>query len=381
MDLDSDSGNQDDDGEQNQEYQETRNNDNMVEGGDSARDAIEKFDLEKDYPEFKGWEAIGFQRALGRELWQIIIEQINNALYLFIMMYLIPIIQPFPEIIGYNGVAAGLFTVFYVAFDTGTNFGIFRFISEYRIKDTNRMLQYIGFYLRYQMLTGIIQITLLSWFTFAVVIQGNYAYLTWMLLLILQKQWPGMLNIFKTVLSGFQHHAKVEILNLMQGQIVERLSMIGFVLIGRWFGETNPAVGIIMGICIFTHIGNYVDDIIFGFISGYYVNKILKKYMNLSLRDVFSVKISKDVLKEMIFYGVQGSLLPIFSTAVSTFTLLAYTQEIPSYISWSALVSYGSMFSGVVSQFGDFALGTSIAESYSNGKKKLAEFYVTYSLR
>lgn len=28
-------------------------------------------DFEKEYPEFTGWESVGFQRGLGRELWQI----------------------------------------------------------------------------------------------------------------------------------------------------------------------------------------------------------------------------------------------------------------------------------------------------------------------
>ena len=77
-----------------------------------------------------------------------------------------------------------------------------------------------------------------------------------------------------------------------------------------------------MGICIFTHIGNYIDDIVFGLISLYYANKILVKYVGLSMRDVFQIKIKKDVYREMILYGVQGSLLPILWTFVGTFTLL-----------------------------------------------------------
>ncbi|MHA1791210.1 MAG: hypothetical protein ACTSVI_01115, partial [Promethearchaeota archaeon] len=256
-----------------------------------------------------------------------------------------------------------------------------RFIAEYRIKDINRMIQYIGFFIKYQMITGLIQITLLSYLTFYFIESSNYAYLTWMLLLILQKQWPGMLGIFKTILSGMQHHAKVEVFNFLQGLVVERITLIVFVLFGRWLGEKNPALGMIMGICIFTQIGNYIDDVIFGFISGYYVNKILKSYMNLSIADVFKVKIKKPVLKEMLFYGIQGSLMPILGSSVSTLTLLVYTQNISGYASWSALISIGGMFSSVIGQIGDFALSTTIAESYSNGKKKLAEFYVSYSIR
>jgi hypothetical protein len=240
---------------------------------------------------------------------------------------------------------------------------------------------YVSFEIRYQMMTGLIQVTILSWYTLQVITTGSYAYLSWILLIMLQKQWPGMLGSFKTVLSGMQHHAKVEVLNLLQGQIVERVSLVGFVLLGRWWGETNAAIGILMGICIFTHIGNYIDDIIFGLISLYYANKILVKYVGLSMRDVFQIKIRRDVYREMLLYGVQGSLLPILWTFVGTFTLLKYTSTIPGYVAYSALIGFGGQFSSIIGQFGDFGLYTCVAESYSNGKKKLAEFYASYSLR
>ncbi|MHA1793931.1 MAG: hypothetical protein ACTSVI_14920, partial [Promethearchaeota archaeon] len=102
---------------------------------DDKRENITKedFDLEKEFPEFKGWEEIGFQRPLGRELWEVTLEMINNSLYIFVVAYLIPLLQPFPVIIGYNAIAGGLFSTIYIIFDTGTNFSIYRFIAEYRI--------------------------------------------------------------------------------------------------------------------------------------------------------------------------------------------------------------------------------------------------------
>jgi hypothetical protein len=46
-------------------------NDKPSKTTDAVLDAIaDKFDIGKDYPEFKGWELIGFHRGLGREFWQ-----------------------------------------------------------------------------------------------------------------------------------------------------------------------------------------------------------------------------------------------------------------------------------------------------------------------
>jgi hypothetical protein len=274
-----------------------------------------------------------------------------------------------------------LFATFYSIFDIGTNFYIERFIAEHRVKDPRRMLMYVSFYIKYQMFTGVLQVTVLSYFTFEVIRYSNYAYVMWILLLGLQKQWPGMLGIFKVVLSGLQHHAKVEAMNLLQGEIVERITLIGFVLIGRYWGETNPGVGIIMGIVIYTQIGNYIDDVIFGFISGYLTNKVLKKYVGINLREVFNLKIDKAVYKEMLSLGIQNSILPIIGSAIGLYNFVLTSSNIAGFISYSAYLALGRRFSGVVGQYGDFGLGTAIAESFSNGKKELAEFYMSYSVR
>jgi hypothetical protein len=102
-----------------------------------------------------------------------------------------PIIQPFPEIVGYQTIAVGLFAFIYTIFNLGANFGLNRFIAEYRVKNVKRMLQYVSFTMWYQSFTGLIQITILSWFTFQVVVNSEFAYVTWILLLGLQKEYPG----------------------------------------------------------------------------------------------------------------------------------------------------------------------------------------------
>ncbi len=344
-------------------------------------DVEKKFDIDKEFPEFQGWESIGFHRGLGREFWQLIIELITTSCTIFIISLLMPIINPFPEISGYQNVAGGLFALIYTIFDVGANFGYNRFIAEYRIKNVKKMMQYVSFTLWYQSFTGLVQISILSWFTFQVIVNNEFAYLTWILLLGLQKQYPGWLGLFRGTLEGLQHFDKVEILGFLQGQVVERLTTIGFVLLFRWYGEVNPAMGILMGIIIGNVIGSYVDKVAFEVISGYYLNKILKKYFGLSLRDALHTKYDRDVLHDIWVYSLQGSLLPILGSFVNTYTLLAYVGNIGAYTTWTGIIGTGMGFAGQVNQFGDFSLQTAIAEAYPNGKRKLAEFYVSYSIK
>ncbi|NMC06657.1 MAG: hypothetical protein GYA24_15675 [Candidatus Lokiarchaeota archaeon] len=347
----------------------------------STDNSGESFDLDKQYPEFLGWESIGFHRGLGREFWQIIIELIGTATNVFIIAILVPLLEPFPEIRGYQTVAGGVFALVYTIFDIGTNFGLNRFIAEFRVKNVRKMLQYASFCIWYQSFTGLAQVTILSWMTFQVVVHSQFAYITWILLLGLQKQYPGWLGIMRQILEGMQHYSKVEIIGFLQGQIVERVTTIGFVLAFRYYGETHVGLGFLMGIIIGNVIGSYVDDIAFELVAGYYLHKILKKYFGLSLRDIFRVKYDRDVLRDIIFYSLQGSILPVIGSFAGTFGFFTYVGNINAYTTWNAIIGRGISFAGQIRQFGDFALQNSIAEAYPNGKKKLAEFYFSSSVK
>ena len=197
----------------------------------------------------------------------------------------------------------------------------------------------------------------------------------------MQKQYPGALGIFRSVLEGMQHFDKVEILRIIQGDIVERITTLVFVIAFRMYGEANVSYGILMGIVIGYIIGTYIDDVAFSILSLYFLHKILKRYFGLTIRHIFRVKYSKDVLKNVFFYGLQGSALPFLGSFVSTYTLLTYVGYINSYTTWVALISTGMGLAGQLGQFGNFSLTTAIAEAQPMGKVKLAEFYVTYSIR
>jgi hypothetical protein len=343
--------------------------------------AGEKYDLDKQFPEFQGWESIGFHRGLGREFWQIIIELITTAGNVFIIALLVPILEPFPEIRGYQNVAGPLFVMVFTIFDLGANFGLGRFIAEYRIKNVRKMLQYISFTIWWQSFTGIVQVTLLSWYSFEVIVNSNFAYLTWILLLGLQKQYPGWLGTLGQTLEGMQHYSKVEIIHFLQNEVVQRFTTIALVLIFRDYGETHAEIGILMGIIIGNVIGGYLDDVAFEFVAGYFLHKVLQKHFGLSLRDVFRVKYDRDVLRDIFYYSMQGALIPLLSSFVATYSLFTYVGNINAYTTWSAIIGRGIGFAGQIRQFGDFALQNSIAEAFPNGKKKLAEFYFSSSVK
>ena len=336
-------------------------------------------ELSKSEIKQQRWELVGFQRQLGGWFYGFGISIVTSIFGFILIGFLTQLLYPYPEQRGYLDISGVLFAVVYQIFDFGTAFGIKRFIAEYRVKDPKKMLEYIRFFVWYQMFTGVIQVLVLSIIVFQFVIASNLAYVSWIMLIMLQKQWPGMLGTWKACIDGLQHHNKTHILNFISGEVFQQATNVIFILLGRWIGGQNPAVGELMGMVIGMAIGGYIDDFFAMMLSGYYFNKIMKPY-GISFRETWRFDVGKDVIRNCLYYGAQVSIVPVIGTFVGTAITLMYLQGIPQYTTWKALAGLAGGIAGIVSVW-DFGLTPSIAESYPNGKKKLAEFYISYCFK
>ena len=334
-----------------------------------------EIDHEFKYPELVGWEMIGFHRSIGKELWEFAFEMLWGIVWIFSVGYLIPLLAPYPEISGYQVSAGALFATVFLAFDIGTNFPFSRYIAEYRIKDPQIMIEYIRFFIWYQMLTGLTQVSVLSIVILYTMNTSQYLFLSWILLFIIIKQFPGMLGVFRQVIEGSQQFATSTALSWIQSFVVEYPLKIGFVLLGRWYGETHPEMGILLGMAVGTVIGIYIDDFIFLFINGYYFNKMIKPF-GFTFKDAWIPKVRKNIFKKAFFYGTQSTIIPLIGSFVGTWIFILTVSNIPGYYTWTALYAIGAGFTGMMWNIG-FPLDPVIAESYSNNKKELAEFCIS----
>nr|MDO8109880.1 hypothetical protein [Candidatus Sigynarchaeota archaeon] len=325
------------------------------------------------------WEDIGFHRPLGNFFYGIFISVFNAVIGLIFMALVVSLLYPYPEINGYNGIAGSIYSIVFTVFDTGTAFGIERFIAEWRVKDPKRMVKYVQFYIWYQMFTGLPQVTWLSILIISGVRYSNLSYLTWILLIIIQKQYPSMLGIFHEVLNGLQLYNKGQILGLISGQVFQNATNVIFILLGRWVGFTNPAVGEIMGMAIGATIGGYVDDFFAFIVAAKFFDKAMRSF-GYTWRDCFRIEFDKGIVKQCLWFGFQVSVVPMISTATSTGVLFMMINSIPSYPTYRALLGWVSGIVGII-DVGNFSLVPSIAESFMNDKKKLAQFYIANSLR
>ncbi|MFX0101599.1 MAG: hypothetical protein ACFFCS_18635 [Candidatus Hodarchaeota archaeon] len=340
---------------------------------------VEKEKIPNEDKLMTGWEEIGFHRPLASYMWDWVIVMLTAMVGLFSSAYIMLYLYPYPEQKGYSGVAGIPFALFYRIFDVGTAFGIRRFIAEYRIKDHKKMLEYIRFFIWYQMWTGIIQVLIISILTLQVFRFGNMAYVTWLFLINCQKQWPGMLGTFKACIEGIQHYSKAKILGFIQGEIFQMATNVIFILWGRWWGNQDPAIGELMGATIGMVIGSYIDDFFAMMLSAYFFNKVMKPY-GIKFREAWRFDFGRDVVKNCLNFGAQVSIVPIIDTTTTTMISFMLLDALPQYTTWSALIGYASGIAGIISGT-TLGITESLAESYMNDKKELARFYITNSLK
>jgi hypothetical protein len=347
--------------------------------------AIEEYDAQSDIGKTKSeqslqnWEKIGFQRQLGGWMYGFSISIFTMLVGLLTIGFITALLYPYPEQKGYMGVSGILFGWVYQVFDLGTAFGIRRFIAEYRVKNPKKMLEYIRFFIWYQMLTGIIQVLVISIIILQVVRTSELAYVSWIMLIACQKQWPGMLGTFKSVIDGLQHHNKTHILNFINGEIFQQATNIFFILIFRQWGAYNPQYGELMGMVIGMAIGGYVDDFAAMALSAYFYNKIMQPY-GISFRESWRFEFERDVIRNCLYLGLQVSIVPIIGSVIGTLIALIYLSNIPQFTTWGSLAALAGGIAGIVTVW-DFNLSSSIAEAYPNGKVKLSQFYIAYAFK
>lgn len=325
------------------------------------------------------WEEIGIHRNIGAFWYNFSLTILTLLISLSFLSLLARYLYPYPEMKGYLKVADGFFAIVYQLFDMGTAFGIELFISKYRVQEPKRMIKYIQWFIWYQMMTGLIQVTVISIFVYKVILTNNLAYLGWLFLIICQKQYPGMLGTFKNSLIGLQKYNKSNLLSFLGSEVIKNILTVVFVLAGRAWGQANPQYGDLFGATIGLAIGGYFMDFVVMGLSAHYFNQAIRPF-GYSFRDAWRIEFDWTVVKESLWFGAQTSIVPIINTVTSTWMLLLYVEALPQYTTWVFIAEIASGIGGAIN-VGDFGMTPPISEAYSNGKKKLSLYYVQTALK
>nr|MDO8085374.1 hypothetical protein [Candidatus Sigynarchaeum springense] len=330
---------------------------------------------EEKYKGINPWERVGFARPLGGLFYNLVFTLLGLVIGLVTAGFVITWLYPYPEARGYEGIVGTLFSLMFAIFDIGTAYGIERFVAEYRVKDPRRMLMYIQFFIWYQMFTGLVQTTVISMMGLYVFVNTPFCYLIWLVLIKSTTQYPGMLGMFKATLDGLQKFNKTAILGFISGQGFQLMTNIIFILLGRWWGSQNPAIGELVGLAIGGAIGGYIDDFFAMWLSAWYFSKEMKIY-GFGAKDCFRHDFSWKLAVSTMSFGLRTAFGPLMGTFVGFTIQMYFITYVPQYATWAALAGVASGIASLPTMSLSIPLVPAISESFLNGKKNLARFYI-----
>lgn len=321
------------------------------------------------------WDQIGFHKPMAGFWFNITYTIIAIAASSVLMGVLMSNFYPYPESLGYRDIAYSLFGFLFMLFDIATGSVMSRFIPEVNIKDPEKLLHLIQYFIWYQMMSGLVQTTLVSLYAIFIVPTSSLAYVTWIMLICSTTQYPGFLGVFANVLDALQQHHKAQTSRFFAGTVVQRIMEIGFIIVGRIWGAANPQVGEILGIAVGAAIGLYVAQFTAMLISAYFFAGIMKMY-GLKVRDCFRREFTWQEVKPALIYAFKTSIPGIVGGALNYLNLLLWITFFPQYTSVIVFAGIGGSIADTMDWFGVPAITPLVSESFMNGKSQLTQYYI-----
>ncbi len=277
-----------------------------------------------------GWNAIGYHRALGQFWWNYVLTLLMAVVALLFFSVLIPnFLLPFPEVFGFYGVATALFSLLFTVLNAGTGDVVTRYVSEHSVDNPRKCLEYIRFFIWFQMVSGLLQVTGIAFFALYFM-PLNLEYMKWVFIIYATVQYPGMLTVYQGCLNGFSRFDKTNKLSVIQTALVQPGVLIACVLAFKEIGAANPAYGEMMGALIGYVVGNYLDDFITFSISAHMFKPVLGK-IGYSLRDTLRPSVSREVVRNSLVFGTKIMGSGMLYELVAFFVNIMIITWIPQY--------------------------------------------------
>ncbi len=324
------------------------------------------------------WEDIGYHRIIGGFFYMII-----YAIFAFGYVFILPFIIPYSESLGMYQVVSRIFASIFTFADFGLASSVSRFIAEYRVKDPVRTQQYIRFFIWFQSFTGLIQTTGISIIGLYFLKDNYLSYLPWIFILYSIVQYPGWLGVFSEALKGFHQFDKLNIVGIVQGIVLQNLTLFIGAQAGVAFGNANPSIGPVMGAAMGITLGYYIDDFFSMLLAGWLFSKVSGQF-GFKVRDVFRWDVPKDVMKESILFGLGVMGFVLSYEIIGSILVLIYAAQLPGY---SYIIGTMSIISPIISlaeQINSMHFGNhrpSISEAFFNKKQHYAEYVLSNGFR
>jgi O-antigen/teichoic acid export membrane protein len=319
------------------------------------------------------WENVGFHRPLGGFL---VALSIGLVLFIPLIIYqnlILPTyILPSAQALGIWGRVTQFFNLAWTFFDMGTSIAFIKFLSEHRVHDPKKGIQYGQVFIWWQALSGAVQVALVIGLASTLAPRTAYALYAWSVIIHTFIQIPGFYQVFRHALTGFQRLDYSRLLDILLNMVLPMAVQPIFVTIMFAWGRTHPVFGSAMGGLLGMGIAAYAAELL-TFLIGMW----LYRRVGYNTRVLFLAHFDWDVVKTSFKFGVfemLGSAAWSFGQAME----IAITQaRLINYAeiwgNWGLAQNF--IFAFNVTQTLNDGVMPAISEAISNGKRMLGQYY------
>jgi len=319
------------------------------------------------------WENIGFHRPLGGFL---VALAIGLVLFIPLIIYqnlILPsYILPSAEALGIWGRVTQFFNLAWQFFDMGTSIAFIKYLSQYRVSDPKKGIQYGQVFIWWQVLSGAVQVAIVIGLASTYAPKSAYALYAWSVIIHALIQIPGFYQVMRHAFNGFQRSDYSRLLDISLNVLLPMLVQPIFVSLMFAWGKAHPSFGGAVGGLLGLGIAAYAAELI-TFIWGLW----LYRRIGFNARILFLAHFDWEILKTSFKFGVfemLGSAAWSFGQAAE----IAITQaRLINYAeiwgNWGLAQNF--IFAFNVTQTLNDGVMPAISEAISNGKRILSQYY------
>ncbi len=319
------------------------------------------------------WEEVGFHRPLSGFL-----VALSLGLFMFIPLIvyqnlILPVyILPSAQALGIWGRVTQFFNLAWLFFDMGTSIALIKYLSQYRVHDPRKGIQYVQLFVWWQTLSGAVQVALVIAISSTVLPHSAYALYAWSIIIHTFIQIPGFFQVMRHTLNGLQRQDYSRYLDLGLNVLMPMLVQPVFVSLMFAWGSSNPVFGGTLGGLLGLGIAAYAAEL-FTFLIGLW----LYRRIGYNSRVLFLAHFDWDIVRTGFKFGV-FEMLGSVAWSVGQAAEIGITQiRLINYAeiwgNWVLAQNFIFAFNVITTLF-DGAM-PAISEAVSNGRRLLSQYY------
>jgi O-antigen/teichoic acid export membrane protein len=319
------------------------------------------------------WEEVGFHRPLSGFL---VAMMFGLVLFIPLIIYqnlILPVyILPSAQALGIWGRVTQFFGLAWQFFDMGTSVAFIKYLSQYRVHDPRRGIQYGQLFVWWQALSGAVQVALVIGLASTVAPRSAYALYAWSVIIHTLIQIPGFYQVMRHALTGFQRSDYARFLDLALNALLPMVVQPVFVTLMYAWGRSHPVFGGAMGGLLGLGLAAYAAEAM-----TFAIGLWLYRRIGYNVRVLFLAHFDWEVVKTSFRFGVFEMLGSI---------AWAGGQAAEIWITQARLINYAEIWGnwGLAQNF-VFAFNVvntlydgvmpSMSESISHGRRLLSQYY------